>query len=209
MPAVRPTTRGLAALGAFGLVVAAALVTGTPELGPLAVIIGAPLAVSPLLAHRRAGRSIADAEFHAHVEPGAVEVGTSMQVKLSLTNRSPGSYLPSLGLAPVEDQWRARGADHDGSPRRHWAAPSMSSMSVLPGPGPGRTESSLLDVPTGRRGVLELPSQRTWAHDPFGLVGAPGPSTPVVFAVVYPAPIRLDQAIAASPAPVVGTKSNW
>ncbi len=66
----------------------------------------------------------------------------------------------------------------------------------------------LLDVPTGRRGVLELPSQHTWAHDPFGLVGTPGPSTPVVFAAVFPSPIRLDQPIAAGPEPVAGTLSN-
>ncbi len=207
-PVPRPTSRGLAALAAFGLVVASAVLTGTPELAPLAVLIGAPLAVSPLLVRRRARRSLADAEFHAHVEPAAVEVGTGMQVKLALTNRSPGSFLPPLGIAPVTGRWRARGVDHDRSRRHHRIAPSVSSLSALPDATPGSTESLLLDVPTGRRGVLELPAQHTWVHDPFGLVGAQGPSTPVVLAAVYPAPIRPDQAIGDGTVPVAGTLAN-
>ena len=91
--------------------------------------------------------------------------GRSMQVRLSVDQPLARVVPPLPRACPVVDQWRARGADHDGSPRRHWAARSVSSMSVLPGPGPGRTESTLLDVPTGRRGGSSyLPS-------------APGPTT--------------------------------
>src|SRR5664279_6298425 len=75
---LRPTIRGILTLGTFVFVVVTAIVTGTPELAPLAVVIGVPLAVSPLLAYRRAGRANASLVLHAHVEPGAVEAGTTV-----------------------------------------------------------------------------------------------------------------------------------
>lgn len=65
----------------------------------------------------------------------------------------------------------------------------MSSLWTAPSPAPGRTASGHLPVPTARRGVYTLPPQRCWAHDPFGLVGAPGPATPTVVAVVHPVPL--------------------
>ncbi len=208
----------------FGFVVTTAVATGTPELAPLAVAIGVPLAVAPLLARRRAGQAMEAAEFHAHVEPGTVEVGTPMQVRLSLTNRSSRtSVLAPIGLASLRKEWRLRGpgsAGGNGSAGgtgfaggkgfaggalRMSVAPSSASMSMLPRPGPRRTESCLLDVPTGRRGVLELPPQRSWAHDPFGLFGASGPVTPAVLAAVYPVPVRPDRSIAGMPVSTAGT----
>jgi uncharacterized protein (DUF58 family) len=197
--------RGIAALGAFGFVVVVAAVTGTPELTPLAVIIGLPLAVGPWLAHRRALQAAVVAELHAHVEPGAVEVGRQMQLKLSVTNRSSqGPALPAIGLPPMERRWRARGPDPGPDRRPRWVAPPVLFLLVLPNPGPGRTESCLLAVPTGRRGVLELAPQQCWVHDPFGLFGAPGPVTPAVNAVVHPVPIRPGPTIVEMSAAVVG-----
>ncbi len=194
---------------ALVVVVTAAVVTDTPELAPLAVAIGVPLMVAPLLARHWARRAIAAAEFHAHVEPGTVEVGEPMQVRLSLTNRSSGtSVLPPLGLAPLRREWRLRSTALDSGPRRTELAPASASMLLLPRPGPGRTESCLLDVPTGRRGVLELPPQRTWARDPFGLFGASGPVTPAVLAAVYPVPIRPDQSIAGIPVSTAGAMAT-
>ena len=76
---LRPTTRGLAAVVVLVLLVTIAIVTGTLELVPLAVAIGVPLVVAPLLAHRRAHRALVDGEFHADVEPGTGEVGGSMR----------------------------------------------------------------------------------------------------------------------------------
>lgn len=206
---LRPTTRGVAALVAFVLVVAAAVVTATPELAPLAVAIGVPLAVGPILARRRARRALASAEFHAHVEPGTVEVGQPMQVKLLLTNRSSdGPAFPPLGLAPVRTEWRLRANGPDPA-KVVPIAPSMASMTALPRPGGGTTGSCLMDVPTGRRGVLELPPQRSWSHDPLGLFGASGPVTPAVFAVVHPMPVRPDQSIVGLPVSAAGAVSTW
>ena len=206
---LRPTTRGMAALVAAVVVVTTAVVTDTPELAPLAVAIGVPLLAGPLLARHRARRAIAAAEFHAHVEPGTVEVGEPMQVRLSLTSRSSGgSVLPPLGLAPLRRQWRLRSTAPDGDSRRTSLAPPSASMLPLPRPGPRRTESCLLEVPTGRRGVLELPPQRTWAHDPFGLFAASGPVTPAVLAAVYPVPIRPDQSIAGIPVSTAGAMAT-
>jgi uncharacterized protein (DUF58 family) len=200
----------VAALVALVLVVTTAVVTGTPELAPLAVALGVPLVIGPVLARRRARQAVAAAELHAHVEPGTVEVGEPMQVRLSLTNRSSvPPMLPPLGLAPLRRQWRLRSAGRDGDHRRTPLAPSSASMLMLPRPGPRRTDTCLLEVPTARRGVLELPPQRSWAHDPFGLFGASGPVTPAVLAAVYPVPVRPDQSIAGIPVSTAGALPAW
>jgi uncharacterized protein (DUF58 family) len=191
----RPTPRGVGALGAFVLVVVAAAASGTPELVPLAIVLGLPLAASPWLAHRRARRAAACGELHGHAEPSAVEVGQVMQFKLSVTNRSTrGQAFPPLGLPSIDGQWRSRPADLRPGRWDRWLAPA-STLTQLPGPSPGRTESLSLPVPTTRRGVFELSPQRCWAHDPFGLCAAPGPLTPTVHTVVYPRPMALDRAI--------------
>jgi uncharacterized protein (DUF58 family) len=198
----RLTARGLAVFAVFVLVVVAATLTTTPELAPLAVVVGVPLLLGPWLAGRRARAAVAAAEFHAHVEPGTVEVGGEMQVHLSVThrvrNRAPGrtqgrtrsaASLPPLGLAPVGPHWRARGVEAAGIRRRGRLAPSAASLLLLPSPAPGQTGTGLFPVPTGRRGVFELHPQPTWTTDPFGLFGAAGPSTPTVIAVVHPVPV--------------------
>lgn len=197
-PVPRPTIRGVAALAAFGLVVASAAATGTLELAPLAVVIGIPLLVAPWLVLRRARRAMDATELHAHAEPAAAEVGSTMEVVLSLTNRANrGPAAPSLGLPPVEGQWLARGIHPVQASRRvPWLAPALSSLVGLPSPEPGTTRSCRLPVPTGRRGILELPPRRCWAHDPLGLFGAPGPLTPHVVAVVHPAPLDPGQPVA-------------
>ncbi len=193
----------------LGFVMVTAVVTGTPELAPLAVVMGVPLVVSPWLAHRRARVAITTLALHAHVEPGAVEAGNPSHVKLSVTNRATaGTAAPSLGLPNVEDGWETGGTDPDLDPRVRWLAPSMSSLQMLGAPAPGTTESCFLAVPTGRRGVFSLRPQRCWAHDPFGLVGAPGPVTPTVVAVVHPVPLRLDDLDVGAATALVGSMST-
>jgi uncharacterized protein (DUF58 family) len=188
--APRVTARGLAVFATFGLVVVIATLTSTPELTPLAVTLGVPLLLGPWMAGRRAQSALATAELHAHVEPGTVEVGGEMQVHLSLTHRtSSGNALPPLGLAPTDNRWTIRGAGSGGDQHRSRLAPSIGSLLALPTPAPGRTETCLLPVRTGRRGVFELPPQPTWATDPFGLFAVTGPPTPAVTAVVHPAPV--------------------
>jgi hypothetical protein len=197
------------ALVTLGFVVATAIVTGTPELAPLAVVIGVPLVVSPWLAHRRARSAITSLVLHAHVEPGAVEAGTPSHVKLSVTNRATaGTTAPSIGLPNVEDTWEASGTDPDLDARVRWVAPSMSSLQVLGAPAPGTTESCFLAVPTGRRGVFTLRPQQSWALDPFGFVGAPGPVTPIVVAVVHPVPLHLNHLDVGAAASQVGSTST-
>ena len=188
--APRVTARGLAVFTAFGLVIVVATLTSTPELAPLAVTLGIPLLAGPWLARRRARSALATTELHAHVEPGTIEVGGEMQVHLSVTHRASGSHaLAPLGLAPTERRWTVRGAGPGGVRYRGRLAPSPGSLLALPTPAPGRTEACLLPVPTGRRGVFELPPQPTWATDPFGLFAVTGPATPAVTAVIHPAPV--------------------
>ncbi len=185
----RPTLRGLAVLGTLVVVVTLAVVTGTPELAPLAVVIGVPAVLAPWLAHRRARQALAAVDLHAHVEPAAAEVGSTMGVVLYVTNRTVGGpVVPRLLLPSAEGRWQPRGDDHP-VPGQPWPAPAAAGGVPLPCPGPGRTEACRVRVPTGRRGVLVLPPQRCWAHDPLGLFGCPGPLTPAAIAVVHPAPL--------------------
>ena len=205
---LRATSRGIAVLVTFVLVVAAAVLTGTPELAPLAVALGIPLAVSPVLALRRSRFARTSVAFHAHVEPGAVEAGTLMEVCLAMTNRSTtGATVAMLSLPDIGSRWRASGVDAIPASRSHRVAPPVASSLALPHPGPGRTESCRLAVPTTQRGVFTLPPQRTWAYDPFGLMGAPGPMTPIVVAVVHPVPHRLGKPVAGSATTTVGSAS--
>jgi hypothetical protein len=188
--APRLTARGLAVFALFGLVVATATATDTPELAPLAVVVGIPLLLGPWLAGRRAQAAWAGAEFHAHVDPATAGVRGSMHLHLSVTHRAQSrASLPPLGLPPTESRWRNRGPATGSGQRGSRLAPAMGSLLVLPTPAPGRTATCRIPVPTGRRGVFELPEQTTWTTDPFGLFGAAGPSTPVVTAVVHPLPI--------------------
>lgn len=186
----RPTLRGAGALAAVALIVVLAATTDTPEVAPLAVVAGVPLLVAPWLAHRRASRALELAAFHAHTEPATVEVGAPMEFVLSLTSRATQRLeLPRLGLPSVESRWLSRGTQADPGARPLRFAPSESRLVALPTPGAGRTRSCRLPVPTGRRAVLELPPLRSWAYDPFGLFGSPGPVTPAVRAVIHPIPL--------------------
>ena len=108
-----------------------------------------------------------------------------MEFVLSLTNRATRRPdLPRLGLPSAESRWSSRGIP-SGPGRQTSSACALRrpASCALPTPGAGRTRSCRLPVPTGRRGVLELPPLRCWAHDPFGLFGSPGPLTPAVRAV--------------------------
>lgn len=183
-------------LGAFAVVVTVAAVTGTPELAPLAVAIGIPLVAGPVLAHRRARSALAGTDVHAHVDPASAEVGSPMEILVSVTDRrSHGGPLPPFGLAPVQGRWRRRGTGRAIAGRRRWLAPAAGDLVAVPAPLPGATVRCRLAVPTDRRGVFELPPQTGWVHDPLGLFGAPGPRLPTVTAVVYPAPVSPGQPV--------------
>ena len=188
-PVPRPTLRGVAVMVALVVVVTLAVVTGTPELAPLAVVIGVPTVVAPWLAHRRARQALTAIGLHAHVEPAAAEVGSTMHLVLYVSNRTArGPAAPSLGLLPPEGRWSPRGVDRSAD-RRPRLAPGTAGVARLPCPEPGTTSSCRFAVPTGRRGVLMLPPLRCWAHDPLGLFASPGPLTPSATVVVHPAPL--------------------
>ena len=198
--------RGLAAVVAFIAVVAAATVTSTPELAPLAVVIGMPLLLAPWLARRRARVALATVMLHAHVEPASVEVGGPMEVLVAVTTRAAGPHRsPRLGLVSTGRQWHVRGTIIPLPRHAPWCAPSAVSLTPLPSPEAGTTVRRSLAVPTRRRGVLELPPQACWAHDPLGLFGARGPFTPAVIAVVHPSPIDPGGSITQLSDPMAGT----
>jgi uncharacterized protein (DUF58 family) len=199
----------VAVLVVFVLVVTAAAVTGTPELAPLAVVIGVPLVAGPWLAHRRARTALAAVEFHAHVEPATGAVGCEMQVRLSLTNRAThGRTRAPLGLSPLDGGWRAWGTVDGRAHRRARMAPPVRGLLLLPIPGSGLTGVCRIAAPTRRRGVFELPPQICWAHDALGLFGAPGPLTPAVIAVVHPSPVSPEEPVTGRSAAMVGTESH-
>ncbi len=136
-PVPRPTLRGVAVMVALVVVVTLAVVTGTPELAPLAVVIGVPTVVAPWLAHRRARQALTAIGLHAHVEPAAAEVGSTMHLVLYVSNRTArGPAAPSLGLLPPEGRWSPRGVDRSADRRPRLGAGDCRSRAVaLPGTG--------------------------------------------------------------------------
>lgn len=183
----RPTPLGWASSAALiGLVVAAA-VTDTPELVPLVVVLALPLLLGPFIALRRARRLARSAEFHSHLEPPIVPVGSVMEWALAVTNRERrGRSLPTAGIPSPSLAWRAPGGVRRPTWWRRWTAPGLQQLEALPAPSPGTTVTIRTPVPTSTRGVVELPESSCWTHDLFGLFGAPGPSTPTAAAAIYP-----------------------
>jgi uncharacterized protein (DUF58 family) len=129
-----------------------------------------------------------------------------MEVLVAVTTRASGPHRPPrLGLVSPDRQWHVRGAIIPVPHRPPWCAPSAVSLTPLPTPEAGTTGRCTLSVPTRRRGVLELPPQASWAHDPLGLFGARGPLTPAVIAVVHPSPIDPGGSITRLSDPMAGT----
>ena len=207
-PAPRPTDRGIAVAMALVGIVAVAIATGTPELAPLTVVMAVPLACSPVIAYRRAARWWDGTEFHAHMEPTTTGVGGAMQWMLSVTDRASGPALPPIGAPGLHSAWRVRRVTEDNPDRRRFRAPSAQSSVALATPRPRMTRTTGVPVPTGRRGVIELPLLTTWAHDAFGLCGAPGPALPPAVGVVHPVPIAFDLTLPASPTGGSGAGSS-
>ena len=126
-----------------------------------------------------------------------------MQVKLSVTNRHRRRRRSVTG---TPDRRRRAGGPMEPIPARtrSRSGPVEPSLQVLPSPAAGSDRSrAFLPVPTGRRGVFELPPQQSWAHDPFGLFGATGSRDTRGHRRRLPAPLSRSPRLRA-PSPSVG-----
>jgi len=211
-PTLVPTGRGVGALAAFGVLAGVSLITGSQGALPLLVAVGITLVVAPLLAWARGGRALAGTGVRVLVRavPATVPVGGACSLQVLVA--APGRKLPPIGLERPERRWRLgrrlspaspaggspevlRPAGVTRRPRRHLAPGPLGLLPLTPADRPAPSAgnepavTSSLGVPTGRRGVLRVPSLQAWTHDPLGLFAVPVAATRPVAVVVHPQPI--------------------
>jgi uncharacterized protein (DUF58 family) len=179
----RPTARGVGALGVFLGLLVVALSTGTAQLAALTVAVGLPLAVAPFAASLRARRARSALAVSASVSPAMSVVGGDVGLRIAVTNRS-ARPAPALSVGWPSRQWRRRGTESSAPPLPRLVPSGLISLAGL---APRHSATFVGAVPSGRRGVFDLPPSPSWILDPFGLFGAPGPVIPAVCAVFYPA----------------------
>jgi uncharacterized protein (DUF58 family) len=167
------------------------LVTDTPELVPLVVVVGLPLVMAPWSALLRGRRARAGLAVTTVATPAMTAVGGEMTVRIRVTNRL-SRRSPALSISSPEPRWRFWRGDASVPPgstpsvRRRLVIPS--GFVALPALAPHASAAYTRPVPTQRRGVFVLRAERGWVVDPFGLCGVPGPTVPAVTVVVHPEP---------------------
>ncbi len=185
---LRPTSRGVSVAVVAIILLAFALVTGVSALLLVLVAVAVPLAAAPVVVLAR-GRRAASAEIHMMVTPPLVPVGAPCDLLIHLSNTFGGA-LPPLSLDRPSDHWRMGVPDARRSTR---AAPPPRMLAADSGRlirwdriRSETSTSSVLSLPTGRRGVFTIGPLRLWVHDPFALFGQTVAIAKPVTLVVHP-----------------------
>ncbi|HEY3239650.1 MAG TPA: hypothetical protein VGL92_08810, partial [Acidimicrobiia bacterium] len=141
------TSRGRALLLAAAVLLLAARLLGAVELAGLAV--GALVAVGLAVARVR-GQAVTYLVAR-RLEPGRVEVGSAAQARLRFTNQAgrPARHLTTA--ADGLDGGRA------------------AARCIVPPLAPGEVAEATYDLPTARRGVVEVGPLTLSVADPLGL----------------------------------------
>ena len=202
-PALVLTGRGAGTLALFAIVVAVALATGSDGPLPLLGAMAVALLVAPGMAWARGRRALGRpaVQVALRADPPMVPVDGTGVLVVHLSRRGDHP-LPPIGLESPTRRWRLtrRLSDADPDrlelsgpgPVRHGAGRRRGRLA--PGPlglvpltrGGDRSPVTELAVPTGRRGVLHLPSLCAWTHDPLGLFAVPVAVTLPLSVVVHP-----------------------
>lgn len=182
-PVPQPTRRGVAVCVVLVGTLVVALVTGTPALVPMLVAASVPMLAAPPVAAARARRAARSVAVEAWPDPPVVAMGDPAVVCIRLT-RPGGGTGPAVAVEPPGARWRRAG-----DPGRPLGGSFLAPRALRALPPAAVTRAP---VPTGRRGVLELPASRTWVRDPFGLFAAAGPPLPAVRVAVHPVPAQGD-----------------
>ena len=187
---LRPTWRGIWAAAVMLAVIVAEVVTGDATLLLVLAAVVLPLAAAPVLVARRAHRADG-AELQMIVVPPVVAVGAPCNLFVGVT-QDQGVALPPMSLERPSDHWRV-GFGRGDEPAGARTARRLDDGIAI---GVGRLVrwdqissedgSSVLPLPTRRRGVFTFGPLRLWVHDPFGLFGRAVARAAPVSLVVHP-----------------------
>lgn len=191
---LRPTWRGIWAATVMFVLILAEVVTGDSTLLLVLVAVALPLAAAPVVVVRRSRR--ADGiELQMIVAPPVVPIDSPCDLMVRLTH-GQGVALPPMSLEPPSDHWRVgfgRGHLASGARYRGRSADSDGVAVAVAVAQLSRWDqissedgSSILPVPTWRRGVFTFGPLRMWVHDPFGLFGRTVAHATAVTLVVHP-----------------------
>jgi len=187
--ALAPTARAIGVAAGFLALIALGVTSTATGVVVLAGSFGAVLLVAPVMAWRRAVRTTGALRLTAHPDPALVAVGGRCVVGVTGRNGS-ARRLPPVAFELPAARWRrvrAQPAAVVGQPpKRRRLAPTTPALVGLPGLSPGETVEHRVPVPTGRRGVVEMPPLSVWVHDPMGLFGALVGATAPVRVTVHP-----------------------
>ena len=175
-------------------VVAIALVvvevaTGDSALLLVLVVVVLPLLIAPVMVLGRAHRADG-AEIHLMIAP-TVWCPWALPCDLLLqVTHSGGAGLPPLSLDRPSDHWSVRppGAQPSSgpTPQRVTLAPDVGRLIRWDRSETEKNASSIVSLPTRRRGVFTIGPLRLWAHDPFALFGLTVARAKPVTLVVHP-----------------------
>jgi uncharacterized protein (DUF58 family) len=155
---------------------------------PFVVVLGLPLVVAPVLLLGRGRRGRA-ARIQMMLTPPLVPVGAPCELNLHLTNTGDAA-LPPVSLDQPSEHWRSVAMTH--RPVRETPrgpsplATDAGRLVRWDRVGAHGSASSVLTLPTARRGVFTIGPLRLWVHDPFGLLGLIVATAAPVTLVVHP-----------------------
>jgi hypothetical protein len=185
---LRPTWRGVSVAVVAIILLAFAVGTGDSTLLLVLVAVALPLVIAPLVVLGRAHRA-AGTEVHMMVTPPLVPVGAPCGLLVQLS-RPGGTNLPPLGLDRPSDHW------HAGVPITRLSMSTARTRVALATDvgrlirwdriGSETSATSIVALPTRRRGVFTIGPVRLWVHDPFALFGLTIAIAREVTLVVHP-----------------------
>jgi len=189
---VRPTWRGVGALGVSAALLALALASATYQLLPLVAFNGVAVLAASVSATARGRRARREVALRVEALPTITPVGGEALVRIGVIGRS-ARPIPLLAIEASRGRWMANAAPRPKAPSRRLERREPKDPTRILAPrglvtmgAPSAGDAFTCPVPTARRAVVTLPASHTWTRDSFGLFAAPGPPVPAVTVVVHP-----------------------
>lgn len=194
---LRPTLRGAITAALTFVLIVLEIISGHTGIFLVVVVVGLPLVVGPFFVNERARRATS-AQVRMMVSPPLVPVGGHAELTMLLANEAECT-LPPVGLQDPASSWAPEGRWAGSRPpgqagwSLRWAGHRYRPLAADPqrllrwiGLGPNELSSSVLNLPTDRRGVFKMGPLTLWVHDPFGLFGLPVGTAAPALVVVHP-----------------------
>ncbi len=186
---VRPTTRGLIALGAIPISAVAGVLLGAEELVLVALALVTVLVSGIVQTASRARRARGNWRMGVVLASNDAEIGSDLDMTVTLAAAGRGGATP-VWLEDPQECWDRvhRGATIGGRRR----LPNPSLVLRVAHVDSGAAVELRFPAPTDIRGVFTLRALRLWCFDSFGLVARPVAVGPSATIAVHPVPLRVE-----------------